>query len=1043
MRRNRLLLLLCLALLAGGVLGAAATFDARSRLTRGWVDATATFDLPYRVPLVGVNAALTQYTPAELERHLGLMAEAGVTWVRQFFPWPAIEPAPGEFAWEAWDDIVAAVEAHGLRLVAVLDDSPAWSRDPGEGAADAPYAPPANAADFAAFAGAFAGRYGGWVDVYQVWDEPNLKEHWGARPPQPARYANLLCAAYDAIHAADEGATVLAAALAPTVETGPDNLSDTLYLRALYGHGAAQCFDGAAGKPYGFDSGPDDRRVDENLLNFSRIIMLREIMVEHGDGQKPLWGSHFGWNHLPDGWGGPPSIWGAVGAEEQVRYTAGAYARARDEWPWLGGLVLHHWQPDAPIDDPVWGFAVVGPDGEPGALLGALPAAPTAAIPGRYPALNPYAAYSGEWHFSAFGGDMGTAGDSALTFTFAAPSMGLELRRYIYNAYFYVTVDGAPANALPKDGEGRAYVVLNSPDDSRTTDLIAVATGLDPAAPHEARATGEAAWGGQWVLGGFRVGAPPDLVGYHAALVAFALMGLTGVAGGYALRAELGALLAPLASALRRLPAAHAVATAVTSVALMLGLFCTWGGVLPNVVRRAGDAPTLALVVLSAGLLYFAPSVLVVMVSAAVLFFLIYQRLSYGVAFVVFWAPFYLFPVELYDNRVFGMAEVSLLLTAAAWAVRGLAGWGARPRRLPRVRLALMDWMMLALVALSAVAVSWSAFRVEALRELRVVIAEPAVLYLILRTMKLTRRELWLFADALIAAGVAVAGYGLYQFIFNVNVIIAEQGARRLASVYGSPNNAAIFMGVCIGLLLAVVLMGKGRTRRIAYLLAGAVIVPAAVLTQSAGYLLLGLPASVIAVLLLWRGRSALPLIAGLALVGALALIPLSQLPRFARLTDLSEGTTFIRLQLWQGTLNLIREHPLTGVGPDQFIYQYRSRYILPTGWEEPNLAHAHNYVLDHWARLGVLGVGVAAGIQLTFWRGAWRAFRRLRANAAAEAALAAGLMGAMAHCMAHGLVDTPFFMIDMNYVFALLLALALCLERGCAESEAGFARAG
>ncbi|MCZ7542774.1 MAG: beta-galactosidase [Anaerolineae bacterium] len=490
------------ALLIGSLLGAAALLDVRGRLTRGWEDATTTFALPYRVPLAGVNAELTQYTPDALDRHLALMADAGLTWVRQFFPWPEIEPARGAFDWAQWDRIVEAVDAHGLKLVAVLDDSPGWSHAPDGARADLPYLPPADAADFAAFARAFAARYGARVDVYQIWDEPNLKAHWGERPSQPAGYVNLLCAAYDAIHAADAEATVLAAALAPTTETGPDNLSDTLYLRAMYGHGAAGCFDGAAGKPYGFDDGPYDRRVSESLLNFSRLILLREIMVEHGDGEKPVWGSHFGWNALPDGWAGPPSIWGAVSAEAQASYTAGAYARARDEWPWLGGLILHHWQPDAPTDDPQWGFAVVGPDGGPGALLDTFPPPEPDAMPGRYPARNPYVAYTGVWSFSEFGGDMGTAGDSAFTFNFAAPSVALELRRYVYNAYFYVTVDGAPARALPKDTEGRAYIVLNSPDDSHTTDLVVVAAGLDPA-PHVMHAVGGGGMG--WAVGARRV----------------------------------------------------------------------------------------------------------------------------------------------------------------------------------------------------------------------------------------------------------------------------------------------------------------------------------------------------------------------------------------------------------------------------------------------------------------------------------------------------------------------------------------------------------
>ncbi len=85
-----------------------------------------------------------------------------------------------------------------------------------------------------------------------------------------------------------------------------------------------------------------------------------------------LWASNWGWNSLPDDWSGETSIWGSVDAGTRVTYTLEALDRAEREWPWLGGMILQQWQPDAPPDDPQWGFALIDTNGQPTALWQAL-----------------------------------------------------------------------------------------------------------------------------------------------------------------------------------------------------------------------------------------------------------------------------------------------------------------------------------------------------------------------------------------------------------------------------------------------------------------------------------------------------------------------------------------------------------------------------------------------------------------------------------------------------------------------------------------------
>ena len=82
------------------------------------------------LPRTCVNAALEQYEGQELLWAVETIEVGGFTWVRQRFPWAAIEPQPGEFDWEPWDRIVAESVDRGLQIIPVLDTPPAWAGTP-------------------------------------------------------------------------------------------------------------------------------------------------------------------------------------------------------------------------------------------------------------------------------------------------------------------------------------------------------------------------------------------------------------------------------------------------------------------------------------------------------------------------------------------------------------------------------------------------------------------------------------------------------------------------------------------------------------------------------------------------------------------------------------------------------------------------------------------------------------------------------------------------------------------------------------------------
>lgn len=1011
-----------LALLAS-LLGLAAVLHQRSVQTFGAVDGLPDPALdPRPANLRAINVDLTRCDDAQLARALDQLR--GFGWLRQTFDLSQAD-------WPNWERLITATRARDHELIAVLLAPP-------------PVAP----TEFVRRAEEFATRFAGQIAAYQVWDEPNLTSGWG-RAPSAAEYAGLLQAASGAIKRADPRATLIAAALAPTVETGPDNLSDLLYLQQLYDLGAGQYFDAAAGKPYGFYTGPDDRQAAPQLLNFSRFTLLREVMVRNGDGHKLLWAGNFGWNTRAD------SPWGVATPEQQAAYTLRAYERAALEWPWAGPLAVENYQPAAPPDDPLWGFALAEPQGAltplGQSLISDFPS--PAAVPGNSTAIHPAAQYSGAWEFSELGADIPEDYAGAqVRFEFQGSDLALRVRRGDYRAYLYITVNGRPANRLPRDERG-AYLVLTSPDLMPRVETLAIASGLDPDQTHVVVIEPERGWG-QWALVGFSVGRSLPASEFALAvggLLALATLGLAGVID-FGRAPAWGRAGAALRGVWARLgDTGQLLLTALAGAVLFLSTWLTLETDVTAFTRRFGDTAPLLVTALTAGVFYFSPSFLVAVVALLALFLLFYLRLDIALAFLALFIPFFLFPRLLWERGA-SLLEFCLWLTLAAWLLRAIRDWGMKasasrstvhPRPATLLpRLSSLDLGVLALLTVSALSTLAAEQRAVAVYEFRTVLLGASTFYFLLRVIPLDEKAIWRSVDFFVLGGVAVAVIGLYQYVTQTGLIVTEEGVARLRSVYGSPNNLALYLGRALPVALAVAVIGPLRnrqhvTRRLLYALACLIMAAAILLTFSRGALLLGLPAALAVILIGWQGRRG-AIVVGVALAFGLIALPLatSVVPRLAGLFDVQAGTGFFRVNLWLSAWRMFLDHPWLGVGPDNFLYAYRGFYILPQAWQEPNLSHPHNLVLDFLSRLGLPGFAAGAWLCAAFWK-AVRSPALLPARSAATdfQALKIGLAALVANMLAHGLVDHSFFLVDLAFAFMLALALVQRLRAILAEA--------
>ncbi len=980
-----------------------------------------------QVATIGLNVALSQYDDEALDQTLEEIADLGLIHLKQSFYFS------DSFDWEESDRIITAVSRHNLVLTPLLDGNP-----------DTNFAPPSNKNDFAEWAGAFAERYQDEIDSYIIWDEPNLTSHWGFTNVNPVEYGALLSATAQSIREHDATANIVLAPLAPTAEGGPQNLNEVSFLNALYDAGVSDSFDIVALKPYGFDSNETDRRVEIDVLNFSRPILIRELMLDKGDGHKAIWAGNWGWNSLPDDWNGRPSIWGTTTELRQANQTIEAWERARSEWPWMGIMFLENWEPNAAPDDPVWGFSIKGR--ETGRHIarafnkGPIDAAWTGFHLAQSDGIGQ--SYEGGWEFSPeFGADISEKLDTEpgdeVTFNFIGTALGLRVRRADYRARLYISIDGQPANALPRDEFGTNLILTAPSPEIDELVTIPVATNLTPGR-HTAEIVASRGWD-QWALNGFSVGYTPPKNPWIAPmqigswlLLALSFVMMTQVHW-QQIRPPFGNWFKMLST--RR----QLLLTSITAVIVALSGWLTWGEQASGIYRRLGEAGQLTLTAAVASVFYVTPTLYLYLLALAFLFMLIYFRPSWGLALVAVCFPLYVPPLaKPILNYRFSPTEVFMLVTFTAVLLRTFT------QRLSLVKetnaplfawpkLIWVDWCVLLFTAVATASLFFTARLDVATNEYRVVIIEPILFYTSMRLLKPSKHELWLIFEAFLLGGLIVAGYGFWQYITGSDELItAEGGLLRIRSFYGSPNNVGLYLGRILPILTAVLLLAPAtslKSRKWVYSGLWVLLAVVLLLTFSRGAIILGVPAALLFVFWQWQkinGRKTWPwiLISGLLAVVGLAL--LTQLPQFAGRFDLRGQTSFFRLALWQASWQMFIDHIWLGVGLDNFLYAYRGEYILNTAWQEPDLNHPHNIFLDFATRLGILGLISGS---LLFYGLGHHLNNGIKSLDGKWWALSIGMTGALIDIVFHGLVDHSFFLVDLAFVFMWLLGTAVTLQ--------------
>ncbi len=235
------------------------------------------------------------YTPAQIDAQLTALRGSGATVARTDAFWEGAEPAPPvngvhHYDWRFDDTIATALASHRLKWLPIIDYTAYWA----ESVSGKDHSPPTLPDDYAAYAAAFAARYGRsgrfWrahpgipaepVDVYEIWNEPDRGAFWFP-DPNAGQYADLYLRARDAIAAVQPAARVIVGGLSNPVAFVPAMLAARPDLR---GH-----VDGLGIHPYS--------ATPVGVL--ATVRSVRALLRSLGMPGMPLYVTEFGWTTRP------------------------------------------------------------------------------------------------------------------------------------------------------------------------------------------------------------------------------------------------------------------------------------------------------------------------------------------------------------------------------------------------------------------------------------------------------------------------------------------------------------------------------------------------------------------------------------------------------------------------------------------------------------------------------------------------------------------------------------------------------------------------
>ncbi|HUS15050.1 MAG TPA: O-antigen ligase family protein [Chloroflexia bacterium] len=377
---------------------------------------------------------------------------------------------------------------------------------------------------------------------------------------------------------------------------------------------------------------------------------------------------------------------------------------------------------------------------------------------------------------------------------------------------------------------------------------------------------------------------------------------------------------------------------------------------------------------------------------------------------------------------VFPLDEFLIFAAVGAWALRDGLAWLRAKDPLGRVVPVLRDavrhpfaWAAAGFLVAGVLSLvlPHPSHRAEALREFRWTIVEPVLFFALLARYVRTERDILRILTAFLVSCALNAQVGVDQYLSGNTW--SMEGVGRAIGLYTGATAFGIFVGrgLAIAAALAIFLPPANETlrrHRWAYMLLCVPLALGMVFSFTRGAWI-GVFVAIVGIAALARARRVLIPTLGVAVAGFAALLIIF---RGAERFSLTGSSNLSRFAIWRPAWAIIKDHPLTGIGLDQFLYQDPAYGIPNTRFQTVN--HPHNLLLDAWLRLGVWGLALVLALLAVYFLSGLRAYRGRRGTVVGGLVLA--LLAGMIDYVVHGMVDQAYFTQDLALSFWMMLGL-------------------